>query len=62
MIAHSQNGNMVTKTTLIDEAGLYSVDKEYKKLNDKTSSSFGQCGVTLINESRLYSTKRLMSV
>lgn len=25
MIAHSQNGNMVTKTTLIDEAGLYSL-------------------------------------
>jgi len=25
MIAHSQNGNVVTKTTLIDEAGLYSL-------------------------------------
>lgn len=25
MIAHSQNGNMVTKTTLIDEAGLYAL-------------------------------------
>lgn len=31
------------------------VDEEDKKLNDKTSSSFGQRGATLINESRLYS-------
>ena len=31
------------------------VDNEDKKLNDKTSSSFGQRGATLINESGLYS-------
>lgn len=31
------------------------VDDEDKKLNDKTSSSFGQRGATLINESGLYS-------
>lgn len=31
------------------------VDTEDKKLNDKTSSSFGQRGATLINESGLYS-------
>lgn len=31
------------------------VDEEDKKLNDKTSSSFGQRGATLINESGLYS-------
>lgn len=31
------------------------VDSEDKKLNDKTSSSFGQRGATLINESGLYS-------
>lgn len=31
------------------------VDKEDKKLNDKTSPSFGQRGATLINESGLYS-------
>lgn len=31
------------------------VDDEDKKLNDKTSSSFGQRGTTLINESGLYS-------
>lgn len=31
------------------------VDGEDKKLNDKTSSSFGQRGATLINESGLYS-------
>lgn len=30
------------------------VDSEDKKLNDKTSSSFGQRGATLINESGLY--------
>lgn len=30
------------------------VDDEDKKLNDKTSSSFGQRGTTLINESGLY--------
>lgn len=30
------------------------VDDEDKKLNDKTSSSFGQRGATLINESGLY--------
>lgn len=30
------------------------VDAEDKKLNDKTSSSFGQRGATLINESGLY--------
>lgn len=31
------------------------VDEEDKKLNDKTSPSFGQRGATLINESGLYS-------
>lgn len=31
------------------------VDEEDKKLNDKSSSSFGQRGATLINESGLYS-------
>ena len=31
------------------------VDDEDKKLNDKTSSSFGQRGATVINESGLYS-------
>lgn len=31
------------------------IDNEDKKLNDKTSSSFGQRGATLINESGLYS-------
>lgn len=31
------------------------VDDEDKKLNDKTSPSFGQRGATLINESGLYS-------
>lgn len=31
------------------------VDEEDKRLNDKTSSSFGQRGATLINESGLYS-------
>ena len=31
------------------------VDNEDKKLNDKTSSSFGQRGATIINESGLYS-------
>ncbi len=31
------------------------VDDEDKKLNDKTSSSFGQRGATLINESGFYS-------
>ena len=31
------------------------VDNEDKKLNDKTSSSFGQRGATLINDSGLYS-------
>lgn len=31
------------------------VDNEDKKLNDKTSPSFGQRGATLINESDLYS-------
>lgn len=31
------------------------VDDEDKKLNDKTSSSFGQRGATIINESGLYS-------
>ena len=31
------------------------IDSEDKKLNDKTSSSFGQRGATLINESGLYS-------
>lgn len=30
------------------------VDDEDKKLNDKTSSSFGQRGATLINESGMY--------
>jgi len=31
------------------------VDDEDKKLNDKTSSSFGQRGATIINESGFYS-------
>ena len=31
------------------------VDDEDKQLNDKTSSSFGQRGATIINESGLYS-------
>ena len=31
------------------------VDDEDKKLNDKTSSSFGQRGATIINESDFYS-------
>ena len=31
------------------------VDDEDKKLNDKTSSSFGQRGATLVNESGMYS-------
>ena len=31
------------------------VDDEDKKLNDKTSPSFGQRGATLINESGVYS-------
>ena len=30
------------------------VEKEDKKLNDKSSPSFGQRGATLINESGLY--------
>lgn len=31
------------------------VDDEDKKFNDKTSSSFGQRGATIINESGFYS-------
>lgn len=31
------------------------VDDEDKKLNDKTASSFGQRGATIINESDFYS-------
>ena len=31
------------------------VDDEDKKLNDKTSSSFGRRGATIINESDFYS-------
>ena len=39
----------------VNKAVAMHVDNEDKKLNDKTSSSFGQRGTTLINESGLYS-------
>lgn len=39
----------------VNKAVAMHVDNEDKKLNDKTSSSFGQRGATLINESGLYS-------
>lgn len=39
----------------VNKAVAMHVDSEDKKLNDKTSSSFGQRGATLINESGLYS-------
>lgn len=39
----------------VNKAVAMHVDDEDKKLNDKTSSSFGQRGATLINESGLYS-------
>lgn len=39
----------------VNKAIAMHVDNEDKKLNDKTSSSFGQRGATLINESGLYS-------
>lgn len=39
----------------INKAVAMHVDDDDKKLNDKTSSSFGQRGATLINESGLYS-------
>ncbi len=39
----------------VNKAIAMHVDNEDKKLNDKTSSSFGQRGATLINESGFYS-------
>lgn len=39
----------------VNKAVAMHVDNEDKKLNDKTSSSFGQRGATLINEGGLYS-------
>nr|DAN14297.1 MAG TPA: repressor domain protein [Caudoviricetes sp.] len=39
----------------VNKAVSMHVDDDDKKLNDKTSSSFGQRGTTLINESGLYS-------
>ena len=39
----------------VNKAVAMHVDGDDKKLNDKTSSSFGQRGATLINESGLYS-------
>lgn len=39
----------------VNKAVAMHVDDEDKKLNDKSSSSFGQRGATLINESGLYS-------
>lgn len=39
----------------VNKAIAMHIDNEDKKLNDKTSSSFGQRGATLINESGLYS-------
>lgn len=39
----------------VNKAIAMHVDSEDKKLNDKTSPSFGQRGATLINESGLYS-------
>lgn len=39
----------------VNKAIAMHVDSEDKKLNDKTSSSFGQRGATLINESGFYS-------
>lgn len=39
----------------VNKAVAMHVDDDDKKLNDKTSSSFGQRGATLINESGLYS-------
>lgn len=39
----------------VNKAIAMHVDDEDKKLNDKTSPSFGQRGATLINESGLYS-------
>lgn len=39
----------------LNKAIVMHVDEEDKKLNDKSSSSFGQRGATLINESGLYS-------
>ena len=39
----------------INKAVVMHVDEEDKKLNDKSSSSFGQRGATLINESGVYS-------
>lgn len=40
-----------------EKSGMFAmhVDDEDKKLNDKTSSSFGQRGATIINESDFYS-------
>lgn len=39
----------------VNKAVAMHVDDEDKKLNDKTSSSFGQRGATIINESGMYS-------
>lgn len=41
----------------VNKAVAMHVDDEDKKLNDKTSPSFGQRGATTINESGLYSLK-----
>ena len=38
------------------------VENEDKKLNDKTSPSFGQRGATLINESGLYALQALGNI
>lgn len=38
----------------VNKAVAMHVENEDKKLNDKSSSSFGQRGATLINESGLY--------